>query len=138
MKRTLPLLIALCVVAPFSAFASKDDGPKAKLMAKYDLNHNGVIDPDEAAAIRKDFAANPDGELKHFDKDRDGKLSDDEIAAMAPKSSKKGSKKKSKSGDEGSDEKPASPDAAVTDSAAATTSAAVTAPAATTSSAPAK
>lgn len=134
MKRFLTLLLTLALFAPFSALASKDDGPKAKLMAKYDLNHNGIIDPDEAAAIRKDYAANPDGDLKHFDKDHDGKLSDEEIAAMVPKSGKKGSsKKKAKTADDDADAKPASSGTATTDSAATTTSVAPAAPASATS-----
>lgn len=73
---------------PTATFAAKADGPKAKFFAKYDKNHNGVIDPDEKDAIRKDYAANPDGDLKRFDKNGDGKLDDDEIAAIKPPSGK--------------------------------------------------
>jgi EF hand len=102
MKKTLLFLAALAlgafVTAP-RAQAAKADGPKAKLMAKYDLNHNGVLDPDEIAAIRKDFAADPEGELKRFDKDHDGKLSDAEIASMIPGSGKKGGGKGGKKPD---------------------------------------
>ena len=61
---------------PMTTFAAKADGPKAKFFAKYDKNHNGVIDEDEKDAIRKDYAANPDGDLRRFDKNRDGKLDD--------------------------------------------------------------
>jgi EF hand len=85
------LLLGALATAPH-ARAAKSDGPKAKLMAKYDLNKNGVLDPDEVAAIRKDFAADPTGDLKRFDKDHDGKLSDEEIAAMVPGSGKGGKK----------------------------------------------
>jgi Ca2+-binding EF-hand superfamily protein len=60
----------------------KKDGPKAKFFEKYDKNHNGVIDPDEREAIRKDFAEQPDGDLKRFDINKDGKLDDKEIAAV--------------------------------------------------------
>jgi len=42
-------------------------------------------------AIRKDYAADPNGPLKEFDTNGDGKLSDEEIAAIQPGS---GSKKK--------------------------------------------
>jgi hypothetical protein len=103
MKKTL--LFAACLTlgvfatAP-RAQAARADGPKAKLMAKYDLNKNGILDPDEVAAIRKDFAASPEGELKRFDKDHDGKLSDAEIAAMVPGSGKKGGNKGGKKSDE--------------------------------------
>ena len=67
----------------------KENGPKARFFAKYDLNHNGVIDADEKEAIRKDYAANQDGELKRFDKNTDGKLDDEEIAAIKPPTGKK-------------------------------------------------
>ena len=80
-------LLGLAVASP--AFADKASGPKAKFFAKYDLNHNGVIDEDEKAAIRKDYAANPEGDLKRFDKNKDGKLDDEEIAAIKLPSGKK-------------------------------------------------
>jgi hypothetical protein len=67
----------------------KENGPKAKFYAKYDTNHNGVIDADEKAAVRKDFAAAPDGDLQRFDMNKDGKLDDEEIAAIKPPSGKK-------------------------------------------------
>jgi Ca2+-binding EF-hand superfamily protein len=73
---------------PTTTFAAKADGPKAKFFAKYDKNHNGVIDGDEKDAIRKDYAANPDGDLKRFDKNSDGKLDDAEIAAIKPPTGK--------------------------------------------------
>jgi hypothetical protein len=96
MKKSLFFIAALALGALATApraQAAKADGPKARIMAKYDLNHNGILDPDEIAAIRKDFAADPNGELKRFDKDHDGKLSDAEIAAMVPGSGKKGGQK---------------------------------------------
>ncbi len=73
---------------PATTFAAKADGPKAKFFAKYDKNHNGVIDEDEKEAVRKDYAANPDGDLKRFDKNRDGKLDDAELAAIKPPTGK--------------------------------------------------
>lgn len=73
---------------PTTTLADKANGPKAKFFAKYDKNHNGVIDEDEKEAIRKDYAANPDGELKRFDKNHDGKLDDAEIAAIKPPTGK--------------------------------------------------
>ena len=87
-------IIAACLglfgwVACPSAFADKANGPKAKFFAKYDTNHNGVIDEAEKEAIRKDYAANPNGELRRFDKNRDGKLDDEEIAAIKPPTGKK-------------------------------------------------
>ena len=67
----------------------KANGPKAKFFAKYDTNHNGVIDPEEKEAIRKDYSGAPDGDLKRFDKNQDGKLDDEELAAIKPPSGKK-------------------------------------------------
>jgi Ca2+-binding EF-hand superfamily protein len=73
---------------PTTTLAAKADGPKARFFAKYDKNHNGVIDEDEKEAIRKDYAANPDGDLKRFDTNKDGKLDDGEIAAIKPPTGK--------------------------------------------------
>lgn len=70
-------------LTPF-AFGAAALGPKARLFAKYDLNKNGVIDGDEVAAVRKDFAAEPKGDLARYDADHDGKLSDAEIALIKP------------------------------------------------------
>ena len=115
-KVTLLSSAALCLlvfISPTDALAQKTQGPKAKLMAKYDLNKNGIIDGDEIAAIRKDFAADPTGELKRFDTDKDGKLSDEEIAAIkAPggkggDTKKKGGTKKEKDAPKADDAKPA-------------------------------
>jgi Ca2+-binding EF-hand superfamily protein len=91
MKKACVIALALGLLGlavPGSALAAKADGPKAKFFAKYDKNHNGVIDPDEKDAIRKDYAADPNGDLKRFDKDKDGKLSDEEIAAITPPTGK--------------------------------------------------
>jgi hypothetical protein len=100
------LVLALLLLAPAAAFAAKTEGPKAKIMAKYDLDHDGKLSADEIAAIRKDFAAAPTGELARFDLDKDGKLSDDEIAKMVPGSGKKGGEKKEKSGEKSDAPKP--------------------------------
>jgi Ca2+-binding EF-hand superfamily protein len=89
---------AFGLIAASPSFADKANGPKAKFFAKYDTNHNGVIDEDEKAAIRKDYAANPDGDLKRFDKNKDGKLDDEEIAAIKPPSGKKKGEKTDKAG----------------------------------------
>jgi hypothetical protein len=100
--KKLPLITAtfalLALVAPAAAFAQKAQGPKAKLMAKYDLNKNGRIDGDEIAAVRKDFAAEPAGDLKPFDTDKDGKFSDAEIAEMKPPGAKGADDAKKKGG----------------------------------------
>jgi hypothetical protein len=85
---TFTLLTLLGLTLPLSAFADKASGPKAQLMSKYDLNHNGVIDGEEIAAVRKDFAADPKGALKRFDTNSDGTLDDSEIAVMKPPGAK--------------------------------------------------
>jgi hypothetical protein len=84
----LTVLSLLALSLPLSTYADKASGPKAQLMSKYDLNHNGVIDGDEIAAVRKDFAAEPKGALKRFDTNSDGTLDDAEIAAMKPPGAK--------------------------------------------------
>jgi hypothetical protein len=113
----------LVLLAPVAAFAQKSEGPKAKLMAKYDLNKNGVIDGDEIAAVRKAFAAEPTGDLKRFDTDKDGKLSDEEIALIKPPGGKAGSGEKKKGGAKKADaakpEETAAPAAAATPAPAA-------------------
>jgi hypothetical protein len=100
MKKISLLLAAACGFAFIAcpAFAQKASGPKAKLMAKYDKNSNGVIDGDEIEAVRKDFAAEPNGDLKRYDTDKDGKLSATEIAEIKPPGSKKGGDTKSEKG----------------------------------------
>jgi Ca2+-binding EF-hand superfamily protein len=87
MKRIYCVIVGLCLLGalgPSPARAAKSDGKKAKIIAKYDKNGNGVIDGDEMEAMRRDYAANPDGELKEFDLNGDGKLDDAEIAAIKP------------------------------------------------------
>lgn len=99
MKHTATRILSLCLFACLltsSALADKANGPKAKFFAKYDKNKNGKIDADEKAAIRKDFAADPEGDLKRFDKNKDGKLDDDEIAAIKPPEGKKKGEKSGK------------------------------------------
>jgi hypothetical protein len=92
MKRVLIIAAGLSLAGllmPSNALAAKADGKKAKLIAKYDTNKNGAIDGDERVALRKDFAANPKGDLKVMDADNDGKLTDEEIAAFKPGGGKK-------------------------------------------------
>src|SRR3954469_22604135 len=88
MKKSPLLLAALSfavVVGLPDALLAKT-GSKNKILAKYDANKNGKLDSEEIEAIRKDFATSPEGELKVFDKDSDGKLSDTEIAAISGES----------------------------------------------------
>jgi hypothetical protein len=92
--RLLPAVLALTslLLAPAS-FAAKADGPKAKAMAKYDLDQDGKLSGAEIAALTKDFAAAPTGDLARFDTDKNGILSVEELAKVVPGSGKKGEKK---------------------------------------------
>ncbi len=51
-SKTRSLLAAALLLAPAAVFAAKTEGPRAKLMAKYDLNHDGKLDDPELAATR--------------------------------------------------------------------------------------
>jgi hypothetical protein len=107
MKKSL-LLVATAVAFSVTAFA-QTLGPKGRIFAKYDTNKNGVIDGDEVAAVRKAFAADPKGEFAVYDKDHDGKLSDEEIASIKPPGGKKAGEKKA-GGKKADAPKPAEPD----------------------------
>jgi hypothetical protein len=89
-------LCLLALLTPALLSAAKADGPKARVMAKYDTNKNGVIDGDEIAAVRAAFAAEPAGDLKKYDANKDGKLDDAEIALIKGPGGKKGEAKKEK------------------------------------------
>ena len=94
MKRILSILTVLALGAAFTSPAQAGKGNKgdkkaiAAVLAEYDKNGNGKIDGDEITALRKDFA---DGKasLKFLDKNGDGTLSDEEIAAVVAKKKKK-------------------------------------------------
>jgi len=96
MKHLLHLTAAACILGLMTvpAFADKASGPKAKFFAKYDKNTNKVIDGEEKDTLRKDFAADKEGDLKRFDKNKDGKIDDEEIAAIKPAGDKKKSTEK--------------------------------------------
>ena len=75
----------LGVIAVPSAFAKKHktvpptQTTPSDVYAKYDANSNGTLEAAEKAALQKD-ATNP--LLKPYDLNNDGKLSDDEVAAI--------------------------------------------------------
>ena len=73
----------------------KPSGPPSAVYAKYDADHNGVLNVEESAALRKDFAKTPDDPLlKPFDTNKDGALSDAEIMAIRPTQGAGAQKKK--------------------------------------------
>ena len=53
-----------------------------ELLEKYDKNHDGVLDADERAAMKKDQPARKAERLRKYDKNHDGKLDESEKAAM--------------------------------------------------------
>jgi len=92
MKKLYLIVAGVCVlglVAPTPGFAK---GGKNKagatattpsdVYAKYDKNGNGALDAEEKEAIKKDFEKDKTGPLKACDTNNDGKLSDEEIAAI--------------------------------------------------------
>jgi hypothetical protein len=49
-------LLALAAVPPLTAQTAATAAPSPSTLARYDTNHNGVLDPDEAAAMQADEA----------------------------------------------------------------------------------
>ena len=111
MKKLYLIVAGMCLlglVAPTPSFAGKGKNKgtgttaaPSDVYAKYDKNCNGTLDADEKAALKKDFEKDKTGPLKAYDINGDGKLSDDEIAAIpatkpsdTPKKEKKNKKKK--------------------------------------------
>jgi hypothetical protein len=89
MKKLFLLVTGVCLLVMLAPVAlakgKKNAGPTtvpSDCYAKYDKNYNGTLDADEKEAIRKDYAAEKEGALKAFGKDNDGKLSDEELAAI--------------------------------------------------------
>jgi hypothetical protein len=100
MNKWQRLMLGVCAVglcAPLAAFAGKGgkgggkhgaaaaaapaaaDAPKAPILA-FDKNGNRVIDEDEKEALKA--ALSTEKKLKRYDTDKDGTLSDTEIAAI--------------------------------------------------------
>jgi len=78
-------LCLLLTATPWGTQAAERKGKVKRInavLAKYDTNHNGFIDGKEMDAIRKAYAADPDGELSEYDTNHDRKLSDAEIALI--------------------------------------------------------
>jgi hypothetical protein len=91
MKNTSLLLCTVGLLAlalPTSVHAAKDPEKKAAkkavkaVLAEYDKNNNGIIDGDEVDAVKKAYEADPNGPLKRFDLNTDGKLDDTEIGSI--------------------------------------------------------
>jgi len=52
------------------------------LLAKYDANTNGILDPDEIVALQKDYAAGKADDAKLFDVNNDKVLDENEITTL--------------------------------------------------------
>ena len=109
LTRILPLAAALLALASPVALAGKGKGAgksdpvkKARRLAHqaakpFDKNKDGAITGDESAELRKAFDADKTGPLTALDSNADGKLDDNEIAAIhfkKPGEGGKGGKKK--------------------------------------------
>ena len=93
MKRILSILtiaaLSLAITAPAQAGKGKKDKKGGTdILATYDKNGNGKVDGEEVDALKKDFAAGKP-ELKALDTNKDGSLSDEEIAAAGGGGKKK-------------------------------------------------
>jgi Ca2+-binding EF-hand superfamily protein len=83
---TFVAIVLVCAL-PSTLFAAKGNKSAAReksarpgrVLKQFDTNHNGSIDGDEIAALRKAFEA-----FKAFDKDGNGTLEDSEVAAIKP------------------------------------------------------
>jgi hypothetical protein len=81
------IAIALVCALPSTLLAAKGNKSAARqksarpgrVLQQFDTNHNGSIDGDEIAGLRKAF-----GVFKALDKDGNGTLEDREIAAIKP------------------------------------------------------
>jgi Ca2+-binding EF-hand superfamily protein len=79
-KLKVVLITAACLVGGVAGIAAADGGSrtfdraakKAEMLAKYDTNKNGVLDPAEKEAMHE---ARAEEMFKKLDKDGDGKLS---------------------------------------------------------------
>jgi len=92
MKRILSVLTIVALGLAITAPAQAAKGG-TEILATYDKNDNSKIDGEEVDALKKDFAAGKP-ELKALDTNKDGALSDEEIAGAG--AGKRGKKKKNK------------------------------------------
>ena len=99
MKHTLPLLTILAIL--LSGQTSQAKGKKEERSsgtygcAKFDLNQNGILDPEERKALLEAFAEG-DTALKSLDVNNDGRLDENELANIKlPAPPKKKKKKQS-------------------------------------------
>ncbi|MEI6714195.1 MAG: hypothetical protein WCO60_10610 [Verrucomicrobiota bacterium] len=97
MKQTFPILTVAAALLMGSTAAhakGKKEEPSTGTygVAKFDVNENGIFEPEELEAIRKAFT-DGDPAIKLLDTNNNGKLDDAELAAIKPPSAKKKKKK---------------------------------------------
>lgn len=96
--KTPPVLLPICALL-FSTNNGLAKGEKFKSSAgtygctKFDVNKNGILDPEERNALLRGFAEG-DTALKTLDVNNDGKLDDNELAAIKLPAPAKQKKKK--------------------------------------------
>ena len=102
------VILSLCclgLLAPNLASAkgkkSKGNKPTADqvtaakaILAKYDANTSGILDADEVAKLKADYAAGKETDASVFDVNNDKSLDDSEIAAIEQAATVKAKKKK--------------------------------------------
>jgi len=99
------VILGLCclgLLAPNLASAKgKKDKPTAEqitaakaILAKYDANTNGMLDTDEVAKLKADYAAGNEPDAAVFDVNNDKTLDDTEIAAIEKAATAKSKHKK--------------------------------------------
>jgi hypothetical protein len=110
-SRYAPALLALLFGVTFASAqegGAKDRKPSKETLAKYDANHDGMLDDAEQAAAKAGAAAKAretrEANLAKYDANHDGKLDEtekatkkaDEDAAKAAKKAEKEAKKEGK------------------------------------------
>lgn len=79
-------LVAALAVPAIAAAWPEGDGPRAKMVEKFDANHDGKLDDTERAAMRQEFEARHAERkaemLAKFDANKDGTLDDAERTQM--------------------------------------------------------
>jgi hypothetical protein len=103
MKQPLICHLTTAVLLTFTSLPVTAKETEDTQVERFDTNNNLRIEGKEVATLRKAYEERKTGPLQQFDRDRDGKLSDPEIAAIQlhkappePKNDPKAKKKLSK------------------------------------------
>ncbi len=82
MKQPLICHLTTAVLLTFTSLPVSAKETEDTQVERFDTNNNLRIEGKEVAPLRKAYDENKTGSLQQFDRDRDGKLSDLEIAAI--------------------------------------------------------